>query len=65
VVAGWLGEGALDAVAGGDGVVAAGADGGAFVTRVLPPAAQPVAMRAAARPVSSLAAVVRFIRSPG
>lgn len=59
VVAGRVGDGALGAVAGGD--VAGGVD---FVAGVLLPAAHPVAIRAAARLVSSVAAIVRFIRSP-
>jgi hypothetical protein len=52
-------------LADGDGVVAAGVDCGvAFVAGVPPPAAHPVAIRVAARLVSSVAAVARFIRSP-
>jgi hypothetical protein len=66
VLAGRIGDGALDGVAGGDDVVAADVDGAvAFVAGVLPPAAHPVAMRVATRPVSSVAAFVRVIRSPG
>lgn len=66
VVAGWSGDGGLDAMAGEDGVVVAGVDGGgAVVAGVVPPAAQPIAMRAAARLVSSVAAIARFIRTPG
>jgi hypothetical protein len=58
VVAGWASDGVADAAAGGADVVTAGVDDGAAGVAELPPAAHPVAWRAADSPAAATAVIL-------